>query len=169
MSSQIYYEHFIVRVPAACVGAAEDQFLQLTLDGASNTYNMNDQRVRKWHIQHFGSAEQIMATAIAHAYYFEDGMSCWKSNGRSGYLKPQQWIGKVRHALTNAKEWDPEMTPIYFKDSAITLRAEKDVEDKTLVGIAKALFAHALKMKDADNTWSHNFWSIARAYGPGER
>ena len=40
--------------------------------------------------------------------------------------------------------------------------------------IAYTIFYDALdlvgkKMKDADNTWSHNFWSIARAYGPGER
>ncbi|RGE41332.1 hypothetical protein DZC30_18660 [Comamonas testosteroni] len=170
MSTQIYYEHLIVRIPANTIGAPEDQYMQLTLDGASNTYNFKNQRVRRWHIHHFGTAEQIMATAIAHGHYFAGGMSAWKSNGSSGHLKPQQWISKVRKALATAKWWEPDLMPIYFKDTEhITLRAEPEVEDKTLLGIAKALYAHSLKFKDADTPWECCFWNIAKASGPGER
>lgn len=58
--------------------------------------------------------------------------------------------------------------PIYFKGTEqITLRAE--VEDKTLLGIAKALYAHSLKFKDADTPWHWCYWKIAKASGPGER
>ncbi|KGH23602.1 hypothetical protein [Comamonas thiooxydans] len=170
MSTQIYYEHLIVRIPAESIEASEDQYLQLTLDGASNTYNFKDQRVRKWSIHHFGTAEQIMATAIAHSYYFAGGMSSWKCNGSSGHLKPQQWIAKVRNAIARAKAWQPEMTPIVFNDSSyITLRAQEEVEDKTLLGIVKALYQHSLQLKNADSPWGHCFWRIAKVSGPGER
>ena len=170
MSTQIYYEHLIVRIPANTIGAPEDQYMQLTLDGASNTYNFKDQRVRRWHIHHFGTAEQIMATAIAHSHIFAGGMSVWKNNGSSGHLKPQQWISKVRKALATAKWWEPDLMPIYFKGTEqITLRAEPEVEDKTLLGIAKALYARSLKFKEADSPWGHCFWKIAKASGPDER
>ncbi|MEQ6436268.1 hypothetical protein V8Z74_14735 [Comamonas sp. w2-DMI] len=169
MSSQIYYEHAVVRVPAEFFGASEDQFLQLTLDGDSRTYNWKDQRVRKWHVHSFGSADELIAGAIQHGYYFEGGMSAWKNNGTSGYLKPQQWIRKVRNAIATAREWLPGTSLLMVSPTAvITLKGVGDMIGKTQAELAQAMYEHSKAHAKEGADWPR-YWHLVKAYGPDER
>ena len=171
MSSQIYYENVVVRIPSDEIGTREDMYLQLTLDGASNSYNMNDQRVRKWHVYSFGPASQLMADAIQEAHYFSGCISVWKTRGRSGTLTAQQWIRKVRRAIGEAKEWRPSMTRIPIKGmDSLALRGKNEQMGKDQVGVIKGILAHYVKTgAQHDPKHRMQFWQHATVSGPGER
>lgn len=129
MSTQIYYEHEIFKIPASIISAHEDQYLQVTLDGASNSYSWDNKRVRQWHIQSFGCTQEIIASAIAHAHYFEGAMSSWKTNGRSGHLSAQSWIKKVRAAVSAAKTWDPRLEVLRLKcGNALRIEGKRELQ-----------------------------------------
>lgn len=169
MSSQTYFEHIIARIPAEHFGATEDQFIQLTLDGDARTYNWQGQNVRSWHINAFGSAAEIMAGAICHANTFNSGVSTWKSKGRSGYLKPQQWIRKVRTAIANSQEWLPDLFNIEFgTEGRIYLEGKNELKGASHSLIVRALYDHAIAQAKEGADWPR-FWHIASARGPGER
>ncbi len=169
MSSQIYYEHVVVRIPGEIFGAPEDQYLQLTLDGDARTYNWKDQRVRSWHVESFGTASDLIAAAIKHSYYFQGGMSVWKSNGTSGHLKPQQWIRKVRNAIATAKVWLPGKSFLEVGTcGTITLKGVNELQGKTVAELAEAMYVHTLAHAKEGADWPR-YWNLVKAYGPDER
>lgn len=166
MSSQIYYENIVARIPADVLSASEDHFIQLTLDGASNSY-VGDARVRRWHLQSFGTSEELIAGAIAHSHHFDVGNSCWKTNGSSGHLNATQWIRKIRNAISQAQVWLPDVNNIMASNSNyIHLRGKGELLGKNNTGILRALYEKSLSLNQDRNDWP-NYWDRVSVDGPG--
>lgn len=166
MSTQIYYEMVVARIPGDFFGSLEDMFIQLTLDGSSNTY-CGDKRVRRWHIESFGNREEIIANAIAHAKYFDNGCSRWKSNGASGYITAQQWIRKVRTAVDKAAEWNPELWGVTFgQQGTISLSGLNELAGKDQADIVR-FFYNLIIDASRDMSRPLQFFEYVRVNGPG--
>lgn len=106
MSSDCIYKQLLVRVPAEQAAQPEDQFILITLVGASNCYDWSNRRARSWQIAAVGNRQAIIADAIYSGSGFEGGMTYFGNFGKSGALEPEYYIAKVRRMLDRAQELD---------------------------------------------------------------
>lgn len=119
MSSDCIYKAFAIRIPAVQADQPEDQFILITLVGASNSYDWNNRRSRSWQIAAMGDRQAIVADAIYSASGFEGGMTYFGNFGKSGALAPEDYIAKVRRMMDRALELDSSFSVCH---SGTTLR-----------------------------------------------
>src|SRR5690242_2578043 len=122
MSSDCIYKAFAIRIPAEQADQPEDQFILVTLVGASNSYDWNDRRARSWQIAAMGDRQTIVADAIYSASGFEGGMTYFGNFGRSGALAPEAFIAKVRRMMDRALELDSSFS-VRYGDTVLQLKA----------------------------------------------
>ena len=107
MSSTCIYKEFAIRINAADIGFAEDQYLLVGLVGDSNSFNGN-KRVRRWSVYAAGSHANVMANAINASRSCDGGSLRLGNFGDSGYALAETYIAQVRRRLKNAFECEPQ-------------------------------------------------------------
>lgn len=113
MSTHIIYDLRVLQISGARKDTEDEPVYGLfVLGGASNSYEgwgVSARRSRSWGMIYSGSRSDLVAYAIDWANSFRGANTVWLSMGRSGCLKPQQWIRKVRNAIENSVVVEPDL------------------------------------------------------------
>lgn len=120
MSSTCIYKEFAIRINAADIGFAEDQYLLVGLVGDSNSFNGN-KRVRRWSVYAAGSHANVMANAINASRSCDGGSLRLGNFGDSGYALAETYIAQVRRRLKNAFECVPHKLAGSIQGFAVTV------------------------------------------------
>lgn len=167
MSTHIIYDVQIVRMPLQTGEASQDFYGLFVSSGASNSYNgwgKNSARTRSWGMIYGGSKEELLAYAIDWSAYFRGGNTVWRSMGRSGRLKPQQWIRKLRTALDGAAAIDVHvMNDISIWAGQFVLSGKGEFD-----GLSINKVIECVKSYTAEHPGSTT-WQFLRVTGPATR
>lgn len=104
MSTDIYYDLRVVKFRNENFGL----FVQAGASNVTTGWGVNEKRVRDWYMAYFGSKSDLIDYAIFISKYFQNELCVWKSMGRSGRLSAQQWIAKVRKAISSSNVVAPD-------------------------------------------------------------
>lgn len=110
---------------------------------------------------HCDTYDNLMASVIEWSSSFVGANTTWRTKGKSGELKPQQWIRKVRKAISECPKAYVELLErnlIQFSD--LVIRGKDECKDMKIGEILKKI--------QADNVQSpgKTTWQYFRVTGP---
>lgn len=165
MSTHIIYDLRVLQISGAGPDNAETPTYGLfVLGGASNSYEgwgASSRRSRNWGMIYSGSRGDLVAYAIDWACSFRGENTVWQSMGRSGRLKPQQWIRKVRNAIENAVVVEPAFLQATSASAGILhLQVADQFKGQSLASVLE------LVKKAAQEFPGSTMWQFLRVGGP---
>lgn len=127
MSSTIIYHQIGLYFPNEVTQTGEDHFAIVGQLGSSNCYEASGRRVRGWQALSYGSAPEVIRSAIQMAADCEGGSV--KLRTMSVTAKPEQYITSIRNLLRKAVDHDITRGSIPFKEGRISCHFTHRVKD----------------------------------------